>query len=217
MAEPKIEPTIFEVADIMAQNKYGIDIVKATSPNGNQIVSPEALMAAKKNYYDDVPNMSLETLRRERNPDIIPQMTIQQLRTLSDELYLTMNPDELWNRYGHFLSNNLNFPQEINNPDRGTEYNPSLGRVFAVLWKIGGIKYSPTNLFDEYLRLNMDEHYQEWRENNERRYFETIYRALITPIPNGGGKRTRITKRRKTRKSRKNKRKTKRKTKRILT
>jgi hypothetical protein len=197
------EPTIFKVADIMAQNKYGIDIVKVTSPNGNQIVSPDALMAAKHNYYKDVPNMSLATLRREQNPNIIPQMTVEQLRTLSDELYLTMGPDELVNRYDHFLNKNPNFPQEINDTDG------SLGRGFAIFWKRGGIKY-PTNLFDEFLPLNMREHYDGWCENNERMYFEAIYRALITPIPNGGGKRTKRTKRRKTRKSRKNKRKTKR-------
>lgn len=190
----------------MAYNGFGRQAVKVTKSNGIQIVSPDALDAARTNYYNDVPNMSLETLRRERNPDIIPQMTIDQLRTLSDELYLTTTPNELRNRY-QFLDKD--FPEEINNPDS------VLGRGFVVFWMRGGIENRPTNLFDVVLRLNMDtEDYQAWRENNERRYFETIYRALITPIPNGRGKRT---KRRKTikfrknkRKSRKNKRKTKR-------
>lgn len=202
-------PTIRDVADIMAYNGFR-EAARLETPNGNRVLSPDALAAARMNYYADVPNMELATLRRERNPDIIPQMTIQQLRTLSDELYLTMNPNQLRNIYIHFLQNNPDFPEDINDPDSGPEYNPWLGRGFAIFWGRGGIEYRPTNLFDEHLRLDMDEHYQEWRENNERRYFETIYRALITPIPNGGGKRTRRTKRRKTRKSRKNKRKTKR-------
>jgi hypothetical protein len=202
--------TIRDVADIMAYNGFGRQAVKVQTPHGNPVLSPDALAAAKTNYYNDVPNMSLATLRRERKPDIIPQMTVEQLRTLSNELYLTMNPNELGNRYNHFLSNNPNFPQEINNPDGGTEYNHLLGRGFAIFWERGGMENTPTNLFDHALQLNMDEHYDQWRQDNERRYFETIYRALITPIPNGGGKRTRRTKRRKTRKSRKNKRKTKR-------
>ena len=204
-------PTIRDVADIMAYNGFGREAARLDTPNGNRLLSPDALAAARANYYNDVPNMSLATLRRERNPDIIPQMTIQQLRTLSDELYLTMTPNELRNRYIHFLQNNPDFPEEINDQDRGTEYNPWLGRGFVVLWDQGGIENNrPTYLFDEHLPLDMGEHYQEWRDDNERRYFETIYRALITPIPNGGGKRNRRTKRRKTRKSRKNKRKTKR-------
>ena len=202
-------PTIVDVADIMAYHGFGREVARVQTPNGNRILSPDALAAARMDYYNDVPNMSLATLRRERNPDIIPQMTVEQLRTLSDELYLTMTPNELRNRYNHFLRNNPNFPEEINDPDSGPEYNLWLGRGFNIFWERGGIVNSPTNLFDGVLRLNI-EHYQEWRENNERRYFETIYRALITPIPNGGGKRNRRTKRRKTRKSRKNKRKTKR-------
>lgn len=206
---PTPRPTIRDVADIVAYNGFR-EAARLKTPNGNRVLSPDALAAARTNYYNDVPNMSLATLRRERNPDIIPQMTIQQLRTLSDELYLTMNPNQLENIYIHFLQNNPDFPEDINDPESGPEYNLWLGRGFAIFWERGGIVYRPTNLFDEHLRLDMDEHYQEWRENNERRYFETIYRALITPIPNGGGKRNRRTKRRKTRKSRKNKRKTKR-------
>lgn len=203
-------PTIRDVADIMAYNGFGREAARLDTPNGNRLLSPDALAAARANYYADVPNMALATLRRERNPDIIPQMTIQQLRTLSDELYLTMTPNQLDNIYIHFLQNNPDFPEEINDPDRGPEYNLWLGRGFAIFWGRGGIEYRPTNLFDGVLRLNMGEHYQEWRDDNERGYFEVIYRALITPIPNGGGKRTKRTKRRKTRKSRKNKRKTKR-------
>ena len=205
---PRTSKTIFDVADIMAYNGYGREAARLETPNGNRILSPDALGTARREYYGDIPNMSLATLRRERHPDIIPQMTVEQLRTLSDELYLTMNPNELGNRYNHFLNNNPNFPQEINDPDGGPEYNLWLGRGFAIFWGRGGMENTPTNLFDDTLHLNMGEHYDQWRENNERMYFEAIYRALITPM--NGGKRTRITKRRKTRKSRKNKRKTKR-------
>jgi hypothetical protein len=170
--------TIRDVADIMAYNGFGRQAVKVQTPNGNRILSPDALGTARREYYGDIPNMSLATLRRERKPDIIPQMTVEQLRTLSNELYLTMNPNELGNRYNHFLNNNPNFPQEINDPDGGTEYNPSLGRGFAIFWGRGGMENTPTNLFDNALHLNMGEHYDQWRQDNERRYFETIYRAL---------------------------------------
>ena len=128
--------TIRDVADIMAYNGFR-EAARLETPNGNRVLSPDALAAARTNYYNDVPNMSLATLRRERNPDIIPQMTIQQLRTLSDDLYLTMTPNELSNRYNHFLQNNPNFPEEINDPDSGTEYNPMLGRGFAIFWERG--------------------------------------------------------------------------------
>ena len=206
---PPPRPTIRDVADIVAYNGF-VEAARLREPNGNSVLSPDALATARTNYYNNVPNMSLATLRRERNPDIIPQMTIQQLRTLSDELYLTMTPNELRNRYNHFLQNNQDFPEEINDPNNVSIGRGPRGRGFYVLWDRGGIENSPTNLFDHHLRLKI-EHYQEWwREYYERMYFETIYRALITPIPNGGGKRTRRTKRRKTRKSRKNKRKTKR-------
>lgn len=131
---PKTVRTIFDVADIMAYNGYGRQAVKVQTPNGNRIVSNDAIGMARREYYGDIPNMSLATLRRERNPDIIPQMTFEQLRTLSDELYLTMNHNELENRYLHFLNNNPNFPQEINDPEGGTEYNPWLGRGFAIFW-----------------------------------------------------------------------------------
>jgi phosphoribosylpyrophosphate synthetase len=215
MTEPEAltEPTIFKVANIMAQNPLvSRDIVKVTTPNGNRIVSPDILAVARQNYYEDVPNMSLATLRRERNPDIIPEMTTEQLRTLIDELYLTMNYDELDYRRHHYLSVNEEFPEEIRTPESGNNDAPWLGRVFAVLWNRGGIENRPTIIFDHVIPNQMTTGYEVWRENNERTYFENVYRALIAPM-NGGkrtGKRPRRIPRRKTRKSRKNKRKTKR-------
>jgi hypothetical protein len=83
---PRTSKTIFDVADIMAYNGYGREAARLETPNGNRILSPDALGTARREYYGDIPNMSLATLRRERNPDIIPQMTVEQLRTLSDEL-----------------------------------------------------------------------------------------------------------------------------------
>jgi hypothetical protein len=187
----------------MARNGFR-EAARLTRPNGSHILSPDALAAARANYYNDVPNMSLATLRRERNPDIIPQMTVEQLRTLSDELYLTMNPTELENRYRLFLLNKPYFPEEINDPDSTLS-----GGRFSIFWGRGGMENTPTNLFDGTLCLNMRQRYGPWRQNNERMYFEAIYRALITPM-NRGGKRTRRTPQRKSKKSRKNKRKTKR-------
>jgi len=172
----------------------------------------DALSLARRKYYEDVPNMELATLRRERNPDIIPQMTTEQLRTLIDELYLTMNYDELDYRRDNYLSVNEEFPQEIRTPESGNNDAPWLGRVFAVLWNRGGMENRPTIIFDHVIPNQMTTGYEVWRKNNERKYFENVYRALIAPM-NGGkrtGKRPRRIPKRKSRKSRKNKRKTKR-------
>ncbi len=57
-------PTIHDVADIMAYNGYGRQAARLDTPNGNRLLSPDALAAARANYYNDVPNMSLATLRR---------------------------------------------------------------------------------------------------------------------------------------------------------
>ena len=212
MTEPKplTEPTIFNVVDIISNMGYGRDIVKVRTPNGNPILSGDALSLARRKYYEDVPNMSKETILREKNPDIIPQMTIQQLRELSDDLYKNMSNLELNYRRMLFLHNNREFPQEIRRYDSGTHYNSHLGAAFMYQWRRAGTEttYTPTIIFDSVLPRHMGEHYnEEWRKNNERRFFENVYKALILPLPvHGGRKRPR----RKSRKSRKNKRKTKR-------
>ncbi len=217
MTEPKplTEPTIFKVADIMAQNPLvSRDIVKVRTPNGNSILSQDAFALARRNYYEDVPNMSKETILREKNPNIIPQMTIQQLRELSDDLYEKMLNLELNYRRMLFLHDNPDFPEEIRRSDSGTHYNPNLGAAFMYEWSRAGTQttYTPTIIFDSVLPMHMGEHYnEEWRKNNERRFFENVYRALILPLPvDGGRKKTGKRPRRKSRKSRKNKRKTKR-------
>jgi hypothetical protein len=208
---PLTEPTIFKVANIMAQNPLvSRDIVKVTTPNGNRIVSPDILAVARQNYYEDVPNMSKKTILREKNPNIIPQMTIQQLRDLSDDLYKNMSNLELNYRRMLFLHDNPDFPEEIRTPDSGTHYNSDLGAAFMYQWRRAGTEttYTPTIIFDSVLPRHMREHYtEEWRKNNERRFFENVYRALILPLPVDGGRKR---DRRKSRKSRKNKRKTKR-------
>jgi len=222
MTEPKplTEPTIFKVADIISNMGYGREAVKIMvkdedEPGKKQkkpILSVDALSLARRKYYEDVPNMELATFRRERNPGIIPQMTTEQLKTLIDELYLTMNYDELDYRRDNYLSVNEEFPQEIRTPESGNNDAPWLGRVFAVLWNRGGMENRPTIIFDHVIPNQMTTGYEVWRKNNERKYFENVYRALIAPM-NGGkrtGKRPRRIPKRKSRKSRKNKRKTKR-------
>jgi hypothetical protein len=154
--------------------------------------------------------MSKKTILREKNPNIIPQMTIQQLRELSDDLYKNMSNLELNYRRMLFLHNNPDFPEEIRTPDSGTHYNSDLGAAFMYQWCRAGTEttYTPTIIFDSVLPMHMGEHYnEEWRKNNERRFFENVYRALILPLPVDGGRKRH---RRKSRKSRKNKRNTKR-------
>jgi len=215
MSEPLKKPTIYDVVDIISNMGYGREAVKIMVKDEDEpgekkpILSPDALSLARRKYYEDVPNMSLATLRREQNLDFIPQMTIQQLRELSDDLYLTMDPNELVNRGKNILLD-PNFPEKIK--DTEDEIYGNLAKAFFILWEKGGDENKPTTLFDEIFPLNILEryahHYDVWRENNERKYFEAIYRALITPM--NGGKRTRRTPRRKSKKSRKTKRKTKR-------
>jgi hypothetical protein len=220
MTEPKplTEPTIFKVADIISNMGYGREAVKIMvkdedEPGKKQkkpILSEDALSLARRKYYEDVPNMSKETILREKNPNIIPQMTIQQLRELSDDLYKNMSNLELNYRRMLFLHDNPDFPEEIRRSDSGTHYNPNLGAAFMYQWSRAGTEttYTPTIIFDRVLPRHMGEHYnEEWRKNNERRFFENVYRALILPLPLDGGRKRY---RRKSRKSRKNKRKTKR-------
>jgi len=213
--KPNKNPPINKVIDFVASSGYGPQAVKITTERGTPILSPDTLAFTKKNYYSDVPNMSLDTLRRERNLDIIPQMTIEQLRTLSDELYLTKNQPELV--YLHrFLNENGDFPRRLN--FGGGDLNFSLPGVFWVKWSTGGNINRPSNLYDNILRASVQGNYDFWHRQNERKFFENVYRVLLRPIPNPipeeeieyGGRRTKRTKRRKTRKSRKNKRKTKR-------
>lgn len=210
---PLQKPTIHDVVNIMSDRDFYRDAVKVTNKTGNPILENDSLNLAREKYYGDVPKMSLDTLRRERNPDIIPQMTTQQLRTLSDELYKTMNNLVLNYRRMLFLENNQDFPEEIQSPDSGTHYNPDLGAIFMYQWCRAGTEtdYTPTIIFDNVLPRYMREHYNEqWREKNERRFFENVYRALILPLPDGGRKRTKRTlKKTPRRKSRKNKKRTK--------
>ena len=213
LKRPLKNPNIRDVVNIMSDRGFYRDAVKVTDKNGNPILEDDPLNLAREKYYGDVPNMSLKTLRRERNPDIIPKMTTQQLRTLSDELYKNMSNFVLNYRRFLFLEDNPDFLEEIRSPYDGPDYNTNLGAVFMYQWRRAGTEtnYTPTEIFDIVLPRHMGEHYNEqWRENNERKYFENVYRALILPPYDGGRKRTRRTPRRKSRKSRKNKRKTKR-------
>jgi len=221
MTEPKplTEPTIFNVVDIISNMGYGREAVKIMVKDDDDetgkkqkkpILSEEALSLARRKYYEDVPNMSKKTILREKNPNIIPQMTIQQLRELSDDLYKNMTNLELNYRRMLFLHNNPEFPEEIRRYDSGTHYNPNLGAAFMYQWRRAGTKTTdtPTIIFDSVLPRHMREHYtEEWRKNNEMRFFENVYRALILPLPVDGGRKRH---RRKSRKSRKNKRNTKR-------
>jgi len=211
--KPNKNPPINKVIDFVASSGYGAQAVKVTTEDGAPIVSSPILAAAKSDYYNDVPNMSLDTLRRERNLDIIPLMSVEQLRTLSDELYLTKTNQEL--AYLHqFLNENGDFPRRLN--FGGGDY--MLPSIFFVKWSTGINVNRPTNLYDNVIRGVVVGNYDFWHRQNERKFFENVYRVLLKPIPypipeeeiEYGGKRTRRTKRRKTRKSRKNKRKTKR-------
>ena len=225
MTEPKplTEPTIFKVVDIISNMGYGREAVKIMVKDDDDetgkkqkkpILSEEALSLARRKYYEDVPNMSKKTILREKNPNIIPQMTIQQLRELSDDLYKNMSNLELNYRRMLFLHDNPDFPEEIRRSDSGPDYNFNLGAAFMYQWCRAGTEttYTPTIIFDIVLPKHMGQHYnEEWRKNNERRFFENAYRALILPLPvDGGRKRTGKRPRRKSRKSRKNNRKTKR-------
>jgi len=196
--------TIFDVIDYVADNGYYRDVVKVKK-NGKPILSSPALAHAKNKYYRDVPKMSLKTLRREPDPRRIPYMTIEQLRTLSDELYSTKDKEELPYLFDD-LNANGDFPEELLNDDVHMRVKEN--------WEKGSHSYEPTKLFHivipiivaytyEFDEEQINDFRSNWIPNNERKFFENVYRVLIkTEInsPYRGGKITR-TKRRKNKKS----------------
>jgi hypothetical protein len=154
-------------------------------------MQPLEIERNRADYYSQPPeNLSIATLRR-----------------LCDELYLSMTPEQLGQRYG-FLNESGDFPKEISDPDNGTAYNPWLGRGFIIFFGRGGEENKPTNMFDNILRQQMDyvnpEWYPEWAERNERKFFENVFKALRRPI---GGKKRKTKRTNRTNKT--NKRKTK--------
>jgi len=227
--QPKQRP-INDVIKILADNGLYREAVKVTTEDGTPILPKDSLAYAKKEYYDDVPNMALATILREPNPDRIPYMTIKQLRKLSDKLYFTKTKKELADLFG-YLYENGDFPEIIKERIRDKAYE---------YWKSREIQNRPTKLFDikipYMIRItyfdygddddddfdieDFNDFISKWKPKNERKFFENVYRVLIKPKKNNpnfpdsyrGGKITR-TKRRKMIKSRKNNRNTKRTTK----
>ena len=127
-------------------------------------------------------------------------LSVATLRRLCDELYLK-SYEQLAKRYW-FIIECPDFPKEISDPEGGTEYNPLLGKGFKIWFTSGGEKNKPTIIFYNLLRENMREHYIEWAENNEKKFFVCILKALSRPI--GGKKRkTKRTNRTNKRKKRK--------------
>ena len=200
MYESTKKPTIIDVIDYVAERGYGSEAVKVEK-NGKPILSRDALAFEKEKYYRDVPKMSLKTLRREPDPRRIPYMTIEQLRTLSDELYLTKDKEELPYLFDD-LNANGDFPEELLNHDVRMRVKEN--------WEKGRHQYQPTNLFHHVIPMivaytyefdeeQINDFISNWIPNNERKFFENVYRVLIKPEINNpypGGKR-RTTKKRK--------------------
>jgi len=221
---------INDVIKILADNGFYSEAVKVTTPLGTPILPKDSLAYAKKKYYGDVKRMNLATILREPTSDRIPQMTIKQLRKLSDKLYFTKTEQELTYLFD-YLNENGDFPEEI--------LEEPIGMMADIYWQSREKRNRPTMLFDKvipdmikrtYFQFDDDDdddfdvedfndYIYEWKKENERKFFENVYRVLIKPTKNNpnfhdpyrGGKITRR-KRRKTRKSRKNKRNTKRRT-----
>jgi hypothetical protein len=169
------------------------------------IMQPLEIERNKVDYYSQPPEkLSTATLRR-----------------LCDELYLSMTPEQLDQRYW-FINESGDFPKEISSPDRGPAglgrgFPTRLGREFYIFFGRGDEqtgrvdeRTKPTNMFDNVLRQQMDyvnpEWYPEWAERNERKFFENVFKALRRPV--GGKKRkTKRTNRTNKRKTKTNKRK----------
>jgi len=209
MSPPK-KPTIIDVIDYVAERGYGREAVKVKK-NGKPILSRDALAFEKEKYYGDVPNMSLDTFRREPDPRRIPHMTIEQLRILSDELYLTKDKEELPYLFDD-LNENGDFPEGL--------LNDPVRRIVKENWEKGRHQYQPTNLFDNVIPMivaytyDFDEEqisdFYDWKSKNERKFFENVYRVLIKPEINNpypGGKRRTTKKRKNKNKNKKSKQK----------
>jgi hypothetical protein len=210
MDRPK-KPPVNKIIDIVANNGFYRDAVKITTDSGTPILSSDVLDFAKNKYYGDVPNMSLDTLRRESDPRRIPYMTIEQLRTLSDELYLTKDKEELPYLFDD-LNENGDFPEGL--------LNDPVRRIVKENWEKGRHQYQPTNLFDNVIPMivaytyDFDEEqisdFYDWKSKNERKFFENVYRVLIKPEINNpypGGKRRTIKRRKNKNKNKKSKQK----------
>jgi hypothetical protein len=123
----------------------------------------------------------------------ISNFSIEELKRYTDEMYLSMNREQLVIRR-MFLNEDGTLPKEIADPDT------MLGRGFYVFWGIGGEEYKPTKLMD-IIKMNINHEHElyrestplngdEWEKQNERTYYENIYKALSRPIVGGKKRKT---------------------------
>ena len=187
MAESKDNSELARLVSLHLGDRGNVQEAVKLGTTSKQVLQPHEIKKLREKYYSLPPEeLSIETLRR-----------------LCDELYLSMTPEELKKRRP-FLNEYRDFPIEINDED-GTW----LSKSFHLSFERGGESCKPTNMFDYTVKILTMHPYmivdrqtvQEWARNNERRYFENIFKALRRPI--GGGK-----KRKTKRTNKKNKRRT---------
>jgi uncharacterized protein YbjQ (UPF0145 family) len=136
-----------------------------------KLIEPAEFARLKDLYYSNVKKMNIETLKRESN-----------------ELYLSMSPNVLRNRFT-YLNLQPDFPKELL---MSVVNDTPVARGFYIFWCRGGDECKPTHMMEIDLRENID-NFEDWKRVNERPYYEGIYIALKMPLPpHAGGRSKRI-------------------------
>lgn len=137
---------LFLVAHLYGPEVSRLKLVSKTSLNDKQFEK------IKKNFYNDIPNIPLQTLRRE-----------------SDEQYMLCNQIKLSETLAS-ITKHPEFPEDLVDPDQ-----TFLARGFYILWLRDYYKSTPSKIFDLSMEINTC---KEWVVKNERKFFEVIHGCL---------------------------------------
>ena len=129
----------------------------------------------------------MEPLEIKKNKEKYLEKYLSDLIPLCDNLYLTMNTEQLKTRL-NFIDEK--FPININD-DINDESTP-LARWFRFFFTQGGEKNKPSKLFSEFIAVNM-ENYDTWVEANKKAFFEGIYKILTQKMDGGKKRKTKRT------------------------
>lgn len=176
------------VGNILGQMEGMPQLANLNASSTQPVIPEDSFQRMRADYFADIPNMSLDTLKRR-----------------CDELFLSMTEAQRAARYPLIIQayRNEEFPLFPFNPDPKHPYGGINALYFSEYWRRGGEEHKPSLMFD----MLIDERAFKATPRNTRQYYETLYKILMAPIV-GGKRKTRM------RKTKRTKRRTIRKTKR---